>query len=193
MGDWERNFGSYGMQNGGMGVIDGITGDDDSSTHIPKRGPSTQVFKTWSEASQFAQKHREWRVVRGEGEHQFLVKRDQGNAQQAQDRLEDKMLEGILLTISKWPSGLRESSGSCFYRKRYFEAWFQPYEEFALSTDPGSYSLRYRAKYLCMRITNVMPGVKFTELVPVEVCSQPEDTLRDWIDALLDSFDAPPA
>ena len=103
------------------------------------------------------------------------------------------MLEGILLMISKWPSGLYGSSGYCLYRQRYFEAWFQPYEEFALNADPGSYSLRYRAKYLCMRITNVMPGEKFTELVPLEVCDQPEEALRDWIDALLDSYGAPPA
>jgi hypothetical protein len=195
MGDWERTFGSHGMQNGGMGVIDGITADDEDDRCFwrPNRGPSTQPFSTWSEASQFAQKYREWRVVRGEGVHPFLVKRDMSDAQNTQDKLAEKLTLDTLQQISKWPSGLRDSGG-CFYRKRYFQSWFQTYEEFIPSgSDCSASSLTYCAKYLCIRITNVMPGVKFTELVPFEIYTMPQMEFRDWVDNLLDTYEAPPA
>lgn len=193
MGDWERTFGSYGMQNGGVGVVDSITGDDEYYRK-PNRGPAIQSFATWSEASKFAQKHREWVIVRGEGRHPFLVKRDMCDVQKKQDKLAEQLTLDTFQQISKWPSGLHQSSGSCFYRQRLFGLWFQTYEEFIPGgSDCSASSLSYCAKYLCMRITNVMPGVKFTKLVPFEIYTQPQKEFRDWVDKLLDTYEAPSA
>ena len=194
MGDWERTFGSYGMQDGGMGVIDGITADEKESSWNSKRGPAVQSFATWGEASAFARKHREWVIMKGEGTRPFLVKRDTTDAQKKKDKLAEQLTQDTLQLISQWPSGMAQAFDSCFYRRMLFKLWFQTFEEFIPSGSDGSASsLSYCAKYLCIQITNVMPGVKFTELIPFEVYTQPPTEFREWVDKILDRYEAPPA
>lgn len=190
MSDWERIFGSDGMNDGGMRVINRIVAGERSPLRSERSRSSERrqmlyekEFETWAEASQWAKENTGWKIVRNENGSGFICGFEGYSEKERELRGIDDARKALNL-IASWPSGSEP------WRLDYAN----DYSKYGMSyASYRKHVFFYEVSLTVIRISSSFKEDKHVGGILLETYLKCSLSFRDQIDQLLDNVGALPA